>query len=601
MEIKPHHDGSELYVSNSAPKIGEYITLKLRVPKIFHIHSAYIRIMQDGEPTTYPMKLSIKKRYETWWQVKVEIKNVKTNYRFLLAGKDSLYWLNAEGLFDRDIADHGDFKIVATTPTPKWLHSAIFYQIFPDRFAKSDLQREIPDWAIPRKWSDEPALKQREVSQEFYGGDFVGVREKLSHLKKLGVSGIYFTPFFASKSNHRYDASSFDEVDPLLGGNEALIELRKSAESNGIRVMGDLTTNHCGLGHPWIQEALSDPKSRKRSFFYWSEKSKWGYVGWWDVPSLPKLNYSSPELRREMWESDQSIVRKWLREPLGMCGWRIDVGNMTGRYYGENHNRDVATGIRKAMEEVNPDAWLVAENADFYAEDLDGLGWHGTMNYSGFTRPIWFWINSKGKDLVDSFGGSTALPRVSGEKMVETMREFAAGIPWRSLVASMILLGSHDRARFQTVVGKDIAKNLSGVTMLLTYPGVPSIYAGDEIGVEGRWGENGRRTIDWENKNNWNGELLEGYKELIKIRNSSHALRFGGLRWVAIEDDYIAYLRESKRESVLVFVSRRGVNAKLDLSKYGYTVKKRLFGSPQKGRMVKVRSKKATSGIWVLK
>ena len=601
MEIKPHHDGSELYVSNASPKIGESVILKVRVPKTSDVQSAYIRIMQDGEPTTYPMKLSIKKRSENWWQVKVEIKNVKTNYRFLLAGKESLHWLNAEGLFDRDIADHGDFKIVATTATPKWLHSAIFYQIFPDRFAKSDLQREIPDWAIAREWSDEPALKQREVSQEFYGGDFVGVREKLSHLKKLGVSGIYFTPFFASKSNHRYDASSFDEVDPLLGGNEALIELRKSAESNGIRVMGDLTTNHCGLGHPWIQEALRDPKSAKRDFFYWSENSKWGYVGWWDVPSLPKLNYSSKDLRKVMWESETSIVKKWLREPFGMCGWRIDVGNMTGRYYGENHNRDVATGIRKAMEEVNPDTWLVAENADFYAEDLDGLGWHGTMNYSGFTRPVWFWINGKSKELMDSFGGAVALPRVSGKKMVETMREFSAGIPWRSLVASMILLGSHDRARFQTVVGKDIAKNLSGVTMLLTYPGVPSIYAGDEIGIEGRWGENGRRTIDWENKNNWNGDLLEGYKELIKIRNSSHALRFGGLRWVAIEDDYIAYLRESKRESVLVFVSRKGVNAKLDLSKYGYTVKKRLFGSPQKGRIVKVRSKKATSGIWVLK
>jgi alpha-glucosidase len=557
--------------------------------------------MQDGEPTTYPLKISAKNGVETWWQVKVEIKNVKTNYRFLLAGKDSLHWLNAEGLFDRDIADHGDFKIVARTPTPKWLHSAIFYQIFPDRFAKSDVRREIPDWAIPRKWSDEPALKQREVSQEFYGGDFVGVREKLSHLKELGVSGIYFTPFFASKSNHRYDASSFDEVDPLLGGNEALIDLRKSAESNGIRVMGDLTTNHCGLGHPWIQEALSDPKSGKRSYFYWSEKSKWGYIGWWDVPSLPKLNYSSKELRREMWESDQSIVRKWLREPLGMCGWRIDVGNMTGRYYGENHNRDVATGIRKAMEEVNPDAWLVAENADFYADDLDGLGWHGTMNYSGFTRPIWFWINSKSKDLVDSFGGSTALPRVSGKKMVETMREFSAGIPWRSLVASMILLGSHDRARFQTVVGRDISKHLSGVTMLLTFPGVPSIYAGDEIGLEGRWGENGRRTIDWDNKKNWNSKLLEGYKDLIKIRNGSHALQFGGLRWIAVEDDYIAYLRESKRESILVFVSRKGVNANIDLSKYGYTVKKSLFGSSQKGMKIKIRSKKATSGIWSLK
>lgn len=601
MEISPHHDGSELYVSNSAPKIGEFVTLKVRVPKRSSVDSAFIRIMQDGEPTTYPLKVLKKNRVETWWQVKVEIKNLKTNYRFLLVGKKSFLWLNAEGIFDRDIADHGDFKIVATTPTPKWLNSAIFYQIFPDRFAKSDIQRDLPEWAIKRKWSDEPALNQREVSQEFYGGDFVGVREKLGHLVDLGVSGIYFTPFFASKSNHRYDASSFDEVDPLLGGNEALIKLRSSAQDHGIKVMGDLTTNHCGLGHPWIQEALSDPRNKKRDFFYWSEKSKWGYVGWWNVQSLPKLNYSSAELRKMMWESDSSIVKKWLREPLGMCGWRIDVGNMTGRYYGENHNREVAIGIRKAMEEVDPESWLVAENADFYADDLDGLGWHGTMNYSGFTRPIWYWINGKNRDLKDGFGASISLPRVSGKKMVETMREFASGIPWRSLAASMILLGSHDRARFQTVVGKDISRNTSGVTMLLTYPGVPSIYAGDEIGLEGRWGENGRRTIVWEDRKKWDLDLFENYKKLIKIRNSSHALKFGGLRWVAIEDDYIAYLRESKRENVLVFVSRKGVNATLDISAYGYSIKKSLFGSKQSGKTIKIRSKSATSGIWSLK
>lgn len=601
MEIQAHHDGSELYVSNAAPKIGEFVTLRVRVPKSDSVEKVFIRIMQDGEPTTYPLKVAKKNRVESWWQVKVEIKNVKTNYRFLLAAKNSFQWLNAEGVCDRDLADHGDFKLVATTPTPKWLNSAIFYQIFPDRFASSKVRKELPDWAIPRKWNEEPALKQSEVSQEFYGGNFWGVQEKLGHLSELGISGIYFTPFFPSRSNHRYDASSFDEVDPLLGGNDALIELRKSGAKHGIRVMGDLTTNHCGLGHPWIKDALADSKSSKREYFYWSEKSKWGYVGWWDVQSLPKLNYSSKALREAMWGARDSIVKKWLREPLGMCGWRIDVGNMTGRYYGENHNREVAIGVRKAMEEVDPETWLVAENADFYADDLDGLGWHGTMNYSGFTKPIWYWINGKNKELVDGFGGSIALPKVSGKKMVETMREFAAGIPWRSLAASMILLGSHDRGRFHTVVGKDVTKNLSGVTLLLTYPGVPSIYAGDEIGLEGRWGENGRRTIDWESKKNWNRELLNGYKELIKIRNSSHALKFGGIRWVAIEDDYVAYLRESKRETVLIFVSRKGVNARIDLSKFGFAVKKTLFGSKQSGKTIKIRSKSATSGIWSLK
>ena len=278
------------------------------------------------------MKKSKRTSVETWWQVSVEIVSTLTNYRFLLRNQRDFRWLNAEGVFARDVVDHCDFKLVAHRDAPTWLRKSVFYQIFPDRFARSSIKRELPEWAIAREWNETPALKNNETGQEFYGGDLVGVEEKLDHLTSLGVSAIYFTPIFASKSNHRYDASSFDEADPLLGGDEALISLRQAAEKRGIRVMSDLTTNHCGLGHQWIQDALSDKNSDKREFFYWSPKSKWGYVGWWNVPSLPKLNYTSHRLRNLMWGNQDSIVRRWLREPFKMSGWRIDVGNMTGRY-----------------------------------------------------------------------------------------------------------------------------------------------------------------------------------------------------------------------------------------------------------------------------
>ena len=417
----------------------------------------------------------------------------------------------------------------------------------------------------------------------------------------MGVSAIYFTPIFSSKSNHRYDASSFDEADPLLGGDDALISLRKAAEKRGMRVMSDLTTNHCGLGHRWIQEALADKSSDKREFFYWSPKSKWGYVGWWNVPSLPKLNYTSQRLRNLMWGNQDSIVRRWLKEPFAMSGWRIDVGNMTGRFYDNDYNKEIARSIRSAMEETNPDTWLVAENADFEAEDLDGLGWHGTMNYNGFTKPIWYWINSGDKKIKDSFGMPAPLPKIDGHAMVEMMRQFAGGIPWRSLIASMILLGSHDRARFHIIVGKSLSKNIAGMTMLMTYPGVPSVFAGDEVGLEGYWGENGRRTINWEKPKSWNVDLLFSYIELIDLRRNSHALINGGLRWVDVSEDSIAYLRESKKESVLVFVSRKGVRKTLDISKYGYKVDETLFGPEMKGSKIKFSSKDAIAGIWRLK
>ena len=596
----PHHDGSELYVSNRAPNLGETITLKVRVPKKDPAKQIFIRILQDGEPVTYTLKKVRTTSTETWWQVKVEVISPITNYRFLLRDGKNFRWLNAAGVFARDVVDHFDFKVTAHHDAPSWLRKAIFYQIFPDRFAKSEAIRELPNWAIPRDWNDIPALNQKDVSQEFYGGDFGGVEAKLDHLSSLGVNAIYFTPIFASRSNHRYDASSFEEADPLLGGDKALIKLRKSAQKNGIRVMSDLTTNHCGLGHPWIQEALNNPRSEKRDFFYWTKKSKWGYVGWWNVKSLPKLNFSSKKLRQLLWESDKSIVRRWLREPFGMSGWRIDVGNMTGRYYGDNFNREIACGIREAMHETNPDAWLVAENADFFAEDLDGFGWHGTMNYNGFTKPIWYWLNGEDENVRDSFGMPAPLPKIDGNAMTEMMQQFAAGIPWRSLIASMILLGSHDRARFHTVVNKDIHKNVAGVTLLMSYPGVPSIFAGDEIGLEGNWGENGRRTIDWDHPEKWNSELLFDYMELIKIRKESHALAYGGIRWIHVSDDSMAYLRESKKESVLVYVARKGMREKIDLTPFGYSIKKTLFGPHASGKTLVINENSAVGGMWLL-
>ena len=233
---------------------------------------------------------------------------------------------------------------------------------------------------------------------------------------------------------------------------------------------------------------------------------------------------------------------------------------MTGRYRGQDLNRDVILGIRQAVEETNPNAWLLAENADHFPSDLDGFGWHGTMNYNGFMRPIWGWL--KNKPQIDSgfFGVPVEVPRFTGPEMVAAFKEFSSTIPWRNFVSSMLLLDSHDTARFRNVVGDDAKRHLAGIGLLLTYPGVPSIFAGDEIGLKGAWGEDARRTIDW-SESNWDIEFLTELKKLVKIRRKSHALAQGGLRWLLVEDDLVAYLRESKREKLLVVIAREAVQA----------------------------------------
>lgn len=599
--VQPHHDGSNLYVNNSAPKIGDEVRLKVRIPKGDKAQRVWIRLFHDGEPRTFELKKGKPTTVETWWAVDIEIFNPVTHYRFLLVDKGRYRWLNAEGVFERDVVDREDFQIIAKPKYPEWIKCAVFYQIFPDRFATSGQERKLPEWAVPRDWNALPTGRGANTGVEYYGGDFEGVTQHLQHLEDLGVNAIYFTPFFPSRSNHRYDATSFDHADPLLGGDEAFIEFSNAARKRGFRIMGDLTTNHCGVGHDWIQTSLKNPDAKERDFFFWDKSIRHGYVGWWDQASLPKLNYQSQLLREKMYSGADSIVKKWLEPPFSTNGWRIDVGNMTGRYRDQDFNQEVARGIRTAMDEVNPDAWLVAENADHTPSDLDGFGWHGTMNYVGFTRPVWGWLSKSAKFADNFLGLPVPIPSFRGEAMVEMMRSFSAGIPWRSLTASMLLLDSHDTARFRTVVSRDRARHIAGVTMLLTYPGVPSIFAGDEIGLEGEWGEDSRRTIDWEHPKKWDQDLLAEFRKLIAVRKNSDALCNGGLRWIDVKPNSVAYLRESKSESILVFVARSAGRYQINLKPYGYTVKETLYGPVAKSSLITISVKGAISGIWSLK
>jgi alpha-glucosidase len=599
--LSPHHDGSALYVSNSAPQIGDTITLKVRVPDSYKFEKGFIRVYEDGEPRSYELKAGKKNKVECWYEVKITVVNLHTVYRFVFVARDKYDWLNAFGLNDHDVHSNNDFQIVAVPANPEWISSSVFYQIFPDRFAKSGREFELPDWAQARDWNELPRGRSEFTGSELYGGDLLGVEQHLDHINDLGVNGIYFTPFFAALSNHRYDASSFDEVDPILGGNKAFFSLVKKSNKLGIRIMGDLTSNHCGAGHPWLAKAKKNRKSKERSYFYWDKSVKHGYVGWWGLESLPKLNFNSKALRKEMYKGKNSIVRKWIGSKYGMAGWRIDVGNMTGRLGTDNHHDEVMHGIRKAMDESNPNAWLVAENGDFVASDLNGLGWHGAMNYQGFMRPVWNWLN-RNSEIGGGFQGLPfAMPRISGSQLVSSMKQFNASVPWRSVTASMVLLDSHDTARFRTVVSGHVPSHVSAMALVLTYPGVPSIFAGDEIGLEGAWGEDARRTINWEDRSGWDHQFMSDVKSLISIRKSNDGLVNGGLRWIVAENDYVVYLRESTKQAVLVLVSRTAIDVTVDLSQYGYTVAKTLFGEQAKGSVITIKSNEAVQGIWEVK
>ncbi len=531
---EPHHDGSDTYVLERPNALGGEAVVRLRVPRAAGLDSVGLRWVQDGEPRFVRAEVDVETELETWWRARFPVANPVTRYRWLLHGQAGVAWLSGIGLTRRDVPDADDFVINPNDGAPEWHLESVVYQIFPDRFASSGLGVEPPEWAIPRRWDELPTGRGPETPFEWFGGDLRGIEQHLDHIESLGANVVYFTPIFPAGSTHRYDATTYEHVDPLLGGDEALASLLSAAHVRGFRVIGDLTTNHTGDKHEWFIRG-------ERELYLFDESG--GYESWLGVKTLPKLNWQSPQLRARMLDA----VRRWL--DFGLDGWRIDVANMTGRYRDVDVNAEVAGALRDAVG----NSLLLAEHGHDFRADLDGRGWHGVMNYSGFLRPIWFWLRGDGFGR-DPFLGSPA-PRLTGDGVVETMHAFRAGIPWQCTVHSWTLLDSHDTARFRTVTSSR-DRHIVGIGLQMTMPGVPMVFAGDEIGLEGEWAEDARRTMPWDRPDTWDGPLLEEFRSLIALRRSSDALARGGIRYAYVDDDVIAYLREAEGERLLCLASR---------------------------------------------
>jgi alpha-glucosidase len=214
---------------------------------------------------------------------------------------------------------------------------------------------------------------------------------------------------------------------------------------------------------------------------------------------------------------------------------------------------DVAKAIKERMTEIVPDGYLLAEHCHDAAQDLDGHGWHGTMDYNGFTRPVWAWVTSNNAEPREMSGTPGPTPRLDALAIITTMREQHARAPWRSWAASFTLLGSHDTARIASMCTPD--EHLVAAGLLFTLPGVPMIFAGDEIGVEGNNNNLTRQPFPW-NGQTWNHTLFDAYRQLISLRQSCEALQHGSLRWVYTQGDAIVFLRETAKQRLLIHVAR---------------------------------------------
>ena len=443
--------------------------------------------------------------------------------------------------------------------TPSWVQDAIFYQIFPDRFARSERN---PSANLPFESWDSPP-----TSHGFKGGDLYGIVEKLDYLKELGITALYLNPIFASASNHRYHTYDFYNVDPLLGGNDALRLLLDEAHKRKMHVILDGVFNHASRGFWQFHHVLEcgDASPYKDWFFFDPErlvgKKHWGaypsaheqkllhqedsitaigYRGWWNLPALPKFNTNSPAARAFLF----NVAEHWIK--FGADGWRLDVATDIDddSFWQEFRNR-----IRK----INPEAYIVAEIWHESQRWLQGDQFDAVMNYE-VTKPCLGFFPGKHLDLKVLHQQSNYY----GIQQPIDAHEFANRIDHnlnlykREITyVQLNLLDSHDTPRFLSCAGGDKNALRLAWLFLFTFPGAPCIYYGDEIGIDGKHDPDCRKSFPWD-EGKWDKNLFEYAKDLIALRTKSPALRRGDFTRLWSTDGTYVFARALDGQSFIV-------------------------------------------------
>jgi len=428
--------------------------------------------------------------------------------------------------------------------TPDWVKHAVFYQIFPDRFARSKQPRQqllhAPKWEA---WSAAPTL------QGYKGGDLWGVIEGLDYIQSLGVNAIYFTPIFRSASNHRYHTHDYYQVDPILGGNQAFRELLDAAKERHMKVVLDGVFNHSSRGFFFFHDVLENGPSSP--WVDWFRIQGWplspysgdrdaNYDGWWGLRALPVFNHDNPDVKAYILE----IAEYWLK--FGIDGWRLDVP-------GEVKTPGFWQEFRQRVKAINPDAYIVGEIWGDSRQWLDGTQFDGVMNYL-FTGPaIAFTAGDRVVHELVENKEYQPYPALSAEGYASKIAKLLALYPWEIQLTQMNLLASHDTARLMSIVNGDQASVELATLLLFTFPGAPNIFYGDEVGLAGGLDPDCRRGFPQEA--DWNQELLQIHKQLIAIRNNYKALRIGEYKQLHAQGMLYVMARIWEREELIIAVN----------------------------------------------
>ena len=454
--------------------------------------------------------------------------------------------------------------------TPDWVKHAVFYQIFPDRFAKSKQPRKRLLKSLSwEEWDDMPTL------QGYKGGDLWGVMEQLDYLQDLGINAIYFTPIFQSASNHRYHTHDYYNVDPMLGGNGAFRELLEACHERNIKVVLDGVFNHASRGFFFFHDILENgPHS---PWVDWFKIERWplspyngeypaNYEGWDGNRALPVFNHDNPEVREYIME----IAEYWIK--FGIDGWRLDVPFevKTPGFWQE---------FRDRVKAINPEAYIVGEVWEDSSEWLDGTQFDGVMNYL-FAAPTIAFTAGDRVDIDQVKDRSYhPYPPLFAPDYAEKIQHLLQLYPWEIQLTQLNLLASHDTARLLSIAGDDRASVELATLLLLTFPGAPSIYYGDEVGLPGRLDPDSRRSFPIDAR--WERDVLDYHRQLIALRHQYPALRTGSYQVLYAHTETYVFARILDSEEIVVALNAGTAPSKVsfEVAKLKSQPSKLLYGS----------------------
>lgn len=542
----------------------EYTRLRLRLPESSNVWHAFLVLTKDGEQTVWhEMDFEFKNGDCLYYKIDISLPTGLYWYHFCYESENGKHFIKKanDSSWQKSIY-RKDFT------TPDWIKGGVIYQIFPDRFYNSGAKKgETEGRWLRDDWGATPEFKQDgsiyTLCNDFFGGDLKGIEQKLDYIESLGVTCIYLNPIFLASSNHRYNTADYEKIDTLLGCEQDFVSLCENAHKRGIKIILDGVFSHTGEDSKYFKDAKKDTNS---PYFSWFKFNNWphDYHSWWGVKTLPEV-IEDDEGFLEYICGENGILRYWLR--LGADGWRLDVADELPDLFLDR--------LRAAIKAENPDAFILGEV------------WEDASNKSSYgARRRYF--EGRQLDSVMNYPLASAIIDFckygNAEGLKETILTLTENYPKTCLDSLMNHVGTHDTARILTILGKEgaipatreeqskvtlteqeqeIAVTRLKITSLLQYtlPGVPSLYYGDEAGLQGYGDPFCRGCYPWDNENQ---TLLEHYRFLGGMRKGAKSLKSGEFIPLVAESGTFAFLRKCDEETLLIAANCGGYDYTLN-------------------------------------